>query len=709
MKDIISCDTYNRNERILEGNRFLIGNGHLGYRGSLEEENKEEMKGLNLVGVYDKYEDKWRESINMPDPLFLRTFVENSEEDIKTADPLCHNMSLHLEKGYFSRKSSFPNYCISSERFLSFERDNLLASKIEIEAKHSHSFSFHYGLDLNVYEINGPHFKEKNVKELRNCLLFEGVTNEGRHLFEAVSYRVHPLKGNSETTSPHLENRSIYVSNFSLKEGEKVQFEIYSLIFEEEKDFEKEMDKILSLGYEELKNEHTSLFFSLYKNAKVSLKGDPNGEIESNYSIYMLLILGDRNRFRSIPARGVSGQTYKGAIFWDTEIFLLPFFSFQEPAVARNLLKYRIHTLEGAKKKAKEFGYEGAFFAWESQDNGLEACSKYNVTDYKTGKPIRTYFNEKQIHISADIAHAFENYEKITGDSSLLYEGGIELLLEISRFFLSYATFRNGEYHLDDVIGPDEYHERINDNAFTNYMVQHALRYTLRKLEENPSFLDKYSLDKMKIEDFLSNFYLPKENSSGVIEQFEGYFQKEDCSLDEVRSRLKDPKQYWGGKDGPASPTQIIKQADVVAMLVLLSDEFPLAIKKANYDYYFPRTEHGSSLSSSMYSLLATEIGEKEYAYKMFRKSASIDLYGPQKLFAGGVYIGGSHPASEGGAYMSLLYGFSGLKIHGKEINVSNNLPKEIKELKYSIFFQGERYLIDIQENKNTIKKEVSK
>lgn len=709
MKDIISCDTYNRNERILEGNRFLIGNGHLGYRGSLEEENKEEMKGLNLVGVYDKYEDKWRESINMPDPLFLRTFVENSEEDIKTADSLCHNMSLHLEKGYFSRKSSFPNYCISSERFLSFERDNLLASKIEIEAKHSHSFFFHYGLDLNVYEINGPHFKVKNVKELRNCLLFEGVTNEGRHLFEAVSYRVHPLKGNSETTSPHLENRSIYVSNFSLKEGEKVQFEIYSLIFEEEKDFEKEMDKILSLGYEELKNEHTSLFFSLYKNAKVSLKGDPNGEIESNYSIYMLLILGDRNRFRSIPARGVSGQTYKGAIFWDTEIFLLPFFSFQEPAVARNLLKYRIHTLEGAKKKAKEFGYEGAFFAWESQDNGLEACSKYNVTDYKTGKPIRTYFNEKQIHISADIAYAFENYEKITGDSSLLYEGGMELLLEISRFFLSYATFRNGEYHLDDVIGPDEYHERINDNAFTNYMVQHALRYTLRKLEENPSFLDKYSLDKMKIEDFLSNFYLPKENSSGVIEQFEGYFQKEDCSLDEVRSRLKDPKQYWGGKDGPASPTQIIKQADVVAMLVLLSDEFPLAIKKANYDYYFPRTEHGSSLSSSMCSLLATEIGEKEYAYKMFRESASIDLYGPQKLFAGGVYIGGSHPASEGGAYMSLLYGFSGLKIHGKEINVSNNLPKEIKELKYSIFFQGERYLIDIQENKNTIKKEVSK
>lgn len=707
MKNIISCDTYNRNDRILEGNRYLIGNGHLGYRGSLEEENKEEMKGFNLVGVYDKYEDKWRESINMPDPLFLETLVEDKKEDVKTTAPLSHQISLHLDKGYFSRKSIFPDYSISSERFLSFKRDNLLVSRIKIKARTSHFFSFYYGLDLDMYEINGPHFKEKTVKELGDYLLFEGITNEGKHLYEVVYYDLHT--NDHHYRFPGIKKGdSQYLSYLHLKNRDIVVLDIYSLVFEEEKDFQKEMDEIVSLGYRKLKNEHTSLFFSLYKNARVSLKEDPAGELESNYSIYMLLILGDRNRTRSIPARGVSGQTYKGAIFWDTEIFLLPFFSFQEPLVARNLLKYRIQTLEGAKAKAKELGYEGAFFAWESQDTGLEACSKYNVTDYKTGKPIRTYFNEKQIHISADIAYAFENYEKISGDLSLLRQGGMELLIEISRFFLSYATYRDGMYHLDDVIAPDEYHERINDNAFTNYMADHALRYTLKKLNEHPSYAKKYSLEKRKMEDFLSKFYLPKPNSEGVIEQFEGYFQKEDCSLDTVRSRVKDPKQYWGGKDGPASPTQIIKQADVAAMLVLLSDEFPLSIKKANYDYYFPRTEHGSSLSSSMYSLLATEIGENEYAYKMFRKSASIDLYGPQKLFAGGIYIGGSHPASEGGAYMSLLYGFSGLQIKGKKLYVSPHLPKEIQELQYSLEFQGKRYKIDIQEKKASIK-EVSK
>ncbi len=711
MKNAIFCNSYNKNDRVLEGNRFLLGNGHLGYRGSLEEENKEQMTGLNLVGVYDKYKDKWRESINLPNPFCFRTFVNDISEDILSFEPSSHRISLQLDKGCFSRKTSFPHYSISSERFVSFERDSLLASKIEINVKKDERFLFEYGLDLDVYEINGPHFKEKSVKELSNCLLFEGITNEGKYLYEAVSYRAYFINISSSSETPFQKERhdeSTYISRGQLHKGDKIRFEIYSLVFEEKKDFEKEMNEILFLGYEFLKKEHVSLFSSLFKNARVSLKGDSEGELEANYSIYMLLILGDRNRTRSIPARGVSGETYKGAIFWDTEIFLLPFFSFQEPLVAKNILKYRIKTLSGAKKKAEEFGYKGAFFAWESQESGLEACSKYNVTDYKTGKPIRTYFNEKQIHISADIVYAFENYEKITGDSSLLFEGGIELFIEVARFFISYATYRNDKYHLDDVIGPDEYHERVNDNAFTNYMVNHALRYTLNKFEENPSLLKKYSADKEKIEDFLAKLYLPMPTSEGLIEQFEGYFQKEDCSLDTIRSRLKDPQQYWGGKDGPASSSQIIKQADVVAMLVLLSDEFPLSIKKANYDYYFPRTEHGSSLSSSMYSLLATEIGEKEYAYKMFRKSASIDLYGPQKLFAGGIYIGGSHPASEGGAYMSLLYGFSGLKINNGKLLISNNLPKEIGGLKYSLLFRGKRYLIDIKENGAFIK-EVSK
>ena len=689
MKDVLSVSSYDPSSRIQEGNRFLLGNGHLGYRGTIEEEGAESMTGYNLVGVYDRFQDKWRESINLPNPLSLKTFVDGKEEDATSVAPSAHKASLHQSQEIFARLSSFPHYLISSQRFLSFCQDNLLACKISVCVTQEGDFSFQYGLDLDIYDINGPHFKEKKVTRYEDFLLFEGVTNEGKHLYEAVAY---------ESSLPkESQGESRFESKARMGKGEVFELTVYSLVFEGEEDFAKEILAVKKAGFERLKEDHLNIFSPLYEHAKVRLHGDEEGEAEGNYSIYMLLILGDANRPRSIAARGVSGQTYKGAVFWDSEIFLLPFFCLQRPEVARNLVKYRILTLEGAKAKAKEYGYEGAFFAWESQEDGRDACSKWNVTDWRTGKPIRTYFNEKQIHISADVAYAYENYEKLTGDQSLLSEGGDKLLAEIAKFFLSYATYRDGQYHLDDVIGPDEYHERVNDNAFTNYMAAHALRFVIKKL----SPLGKYKDLVDRISSFLEAFYLPQPNEDGVIEQFEGYFQKEDATVDEVRSRLQDPKQYWGGKDGPATPTKVIKQADVVAMLALLEGEFPLSVKKANYDYYFPKTEHGSSLSSSMYSLLASRIGEKEYAYSMYRKSSSVDLYGPQKLFAGGIYIGGSHPASEGGAYLSLLYGWGGFSIEEEGFRLSPALPEEVRGMELSILFRKKRYRIRIEKEDN--------
>ncbi len=694
MNDALSIDKYSPSSRVEEGNRFLLGNGHLGYRGLLEEEGKESLKGFNLVGVYDRYEDKWRESLNLPDPLRFKAYFEGKEESVKTIAPLSHRLTLSFKEGVLYRESEFPSFFLRSERFISQANDGLLASSLTIKAKKEGRYTFRFGPDLDIYDINGPHFIDKRLEEHPAYLLFEGSTNEGKTIYEAISYAF--KSGLARYNDPYYE------VDISLKEGEEFPVYVYALVYEERGNFHDDILALRAKGYEELKKEHIAIFKPMFEGAKVGLGGDEEGEKELAYSIYMLLILGDRNRARSIPARGVSGQTYKGAIFWDTEIFLLPFFCLNEPEIARNLILYRVKTLPGAKAKAKEFGYEGAFYSWESQDSGLEACSKYNVTDYRTGEPIRTYFNEKQIHISADIPFAIENYVKATGDESIYEDGALDVLKECALFFLSYARLReDGLYHLDDVIGPDEYHERVNDNAFTNYMSFHAVKYAISVLEE---YGEKEGETIAKLMDFASKLYLPKPNENGVIEQFEGYFRKEDCTLEEVKSRVKDPKQYWGGKDGPASSTQIIKQADVIAMLALLQDEFPLSVKKANYDYYFPRTEHGSSLSSSMYSLLASEIGESDYSYSMFRKSASIDLYGPQKLFAGGIYIGGSHPASAGGAYLSAVYGFAGLHIDGGgKASFSPHLPAQIASLCFKIKLRGKKYLISICSNRATL------
>ena len=118
-------------------------------------------------------------------------------------------------------------------------------------------------------------------------------------------------------------------------------------------------------------------------------------------------------------------------------MFMMPFFSFTDPKLCRNLASYRINTLEGAKRKAKEFGFEGAFYAWESQEEGYDACSEYNIIDVFTGRPVRTYFRDKQVHVSAAIIFALMEYIDVTGDRSLLYEGGAKMIIECAKFYYS--------------------------------------------------------------------------------------------------------------------------------------------------------------------------------------------------------------------------------------------------------------------------------
>ena len=200
---------------------------------------------------------------------------------------------------------------------------------------------------------------------------------------------------------------------------------------------------------------------------------------------------------------------------------------------------------------------------------------------------------------------------------------------------------------------------------------------------------------------FAKKLYLPKPNEQGIIEQFAGYFSKEDVSLDTVKKRLKSENEYWGGEHGVATPTKIIKQADVATLLVLFKDRFSQDIQAKNFDYYESKTEHGSSLSACMYSLLACAIGRPNFAYHFFLKSALIDLLGGGKKFAGAIYIGGSHPASNGGSYLSLIYGFAGLTLADKKFIFKPQLPKQIRGLRFKVMSHGKRYAVAI--NKDSV------
>lgn len=672
------------------GNMFLIGNGHLGYRGTLEEFKKNELVGLNIIGFYDKYKDKWRESLNAPNPFFVHIKTKDTSFSVLDTKPSLHKQSLDLKRAIFNRHTEFEQLTIKSERFVSQVEENVLCMKYQITCKVDLDLTISIGLDTEVYEINGPHYKSKKVQYNNKKVEFVGVTNEDKFLQMKTCYSF-------PKNCIYTNKNGIYEVSLSAKKYKIYTF--YAIAKLSENGMLKSNIDITGKLYSMYKEAHCKAFMRLWEYSDVKIVGNKKAQFNMRYSIYHLLILGNKNYKTSIPARGLSGQTYKGAVFWDTEIFLLPFFSYTNPRIARNFLEYRIRTLSGAKVKAKEYSYEGAFYAWESQETGLEACSKYNVTDPITNEPIRTYFNEKQIHLSADIIYALEEYIKITGDESILMDGGLEMAYEVAKFFMSYAIKIGGKFHILDVIGPDEYHERVDDNAFTNYMAKYAIEIYMKYAKKLSQFNDLIE----KCEYFINNLYLPLPNRKKLIEQFTGYFDLEDTTIDIVRSRLRVPNEYWGTENGVAYPTRIIKQADVITLLCLLNSEFDKGTIKANYNFYYPYTEHGSSLSASMYSIIGFQIGKKKEAFEMFMKSAGIDLSTNQKLYAGGIYIGGTHPASSGGAYMSLIYGMAGLKIVQDKPILEPNLATGISMLQFKIKIKGKEYCIKVYKDNSYI------
>jgi kojibiose phosphorylase len=467
-----------------------------------------------------------------------------------------------------------------------------------------------------------------------------------------------------------------------------------------------------TLGYEACLNRHNAQWAKKWESCDVKIEGDDEAQHALRYSIFQLLIAAPvSGSANSIPARAFSGQVYKGAIFWDTEMFMFPFFLYTCPEKAVELMRYRIKTLDGARRKAQTEGpgYRGAFYAWESQETGDEACTYFNIGDPFTKRDLRTHFRDKQVHISGDVAIAMWEYFRVTGDDSLLLEGGAEVILECARFYYSYAYFKKDKnrYEILDVVGPDEYHERVNNNAFTSQVAKatfeianHTIDYLKRKHPDKLAAL----LQKLNIAAELPLFveaayllYVPQpDNKTGVIEQFDTYFKLRESTVEELKAKMVHPHEYLGAGQGLAVPTKVIKQADVVMMLNLFKDRYSPAIKKANWDYYEPRTEHGSSLSACAYAMVAAAIGKLDWAYTYFLKTASIDLEAKYKVFVGTIFMGGSHPAANGGAWMTAVLGFGGVQAAENHIAVDPRLCPHWKTLQFNLVYKGGSFNLKI-------------
>jgi len=730
---IIRERKYEREREVSRATVFALANGYMGTRGAGEEvpPNISGLKGTYINGIYDTPSGKLteREFPNVQDWTYIFFLVDGERFSLDSGEILEYMRELNMREGVVRRRIRWRSskgkiFELEVERFLSLKRIHLGIIKWKLRALQNVDIELHLGIDGGVNNRWADHFKRFKPRISEDEKYLETETyNPGYRIGvlcvdEVKMKEVSMLERRDATGERNVEG--IYRVRMG-KDGEITVIRwcgVFDSRFTEgnlEEECRRVVREAMLTGYEEIRREHSEAWEELWRDSDIVIEGDERAQIGIRFAIFHLLASAPRHSDKiSIPARGLQGQDYYGSIFWDCEIFVLPLFIYTQPKIARNILRYRYHTLDGARRKARGLGFKGAYYAWQSQETGDEQCDLYVFKNPLTGEYIRSYFADEEIHISGDIVYACWQYYEATGDIEFWVDGGAEIAVEVARFYVSRASYnpKKDRYEFLSVLGPDEYHERVNNNAYTNLMAHKSIEIALKVLdilreergEEYNKLLEKLNLTEEEIREwrrFISKLYIPEPDERGLIPQFDGYFDLEDISLEETRKRLVHPEMYPGGPLGPFQRTQNIKQADVVMQLYLFRERYSDEVKRTNWEYYERRTAHDSSLSPMAYSLVAVDIGLKEWAYKYFMHSLFIDLrgYGPH-------WNHGIHAAALGGAWQCVVRGFCQLDLRREGLVFRKHpiLPEKWRSVKFCVWWHGRRVMFSIGKNSILLK-----
>ncbi len=447
-------------------------------------------------------------------------------------------------------------------------------------------------------------------------------------------------------------------------------------------------------GMDRIVAAHVSAWAERWRTADVEIDGDTAAQRALRFAIYHLIgAANPEDATVSVGARALTGDSYKGHVFWDTEIFMLPFYAFTHPPSARALLAYRYHTLPAARAKARALGYRGALYPWESAGTGAEVTPRFG--SFPDGTVVEILTGAEEHHISADVAYAVWQYWQATGDDAFMLAAGAEIILETARFWASRGTLEaDGRYHIRRVIGPDEYHESVDDNAYTNLMAQwnlergaelaHLLETRWPERGRDIALAMSLTADESSEWQRLAEvMYTGFDPESGLYEQFAGYFELEDIDLAAYEPRTA-PIDVLLGRER-IQRSKVIKQADVLMAICLLWDRFPGAVREANFRYYEPRTSHGSSLSPAIHALVAARLGDGALAARYFSQAAEIDLANNMGSAAGGV-----HAAALGGLWQTAVFGFAGVRMREGGLVIAPQLPPGWHALRSMLQWRGQ-------------------
>lgn len=690
---------------------FTVANGYVGTRGSLAEGSPMSAPATFIAGVYDIDPQRAIPELAVaPDWTQVRIVLDGCELKLTGDEGPAHRRILDMRQGMLWREWRFTDPAgkitqIRGYRLASLADRHVLVHSVQFTPE---NFSGHLHLEGRIMPPARrpghveliPVDSEVNKRRDGAIRLLELYTGTGVRVAFASLQRVR-MKADGKWVAPPM--RRAYERkdplHLDMEIGRTYRVDRLVVVYTSRDTDDPvaaakaHLKRLGEDGVDAVTAAHVREWEARWHLADVTIEGDEAAQRALRFALYHMISSANPEDERvSIGARTLSGAGYKGHVFWDTDIFMLPFYVHTHPESARALLMYRYHTLAAARDKARRFGYRGALYAWESADTGEETTPPYVLTP--DGELMRVLSGMEEHHISADVAFAVCQYWRATGDDAFFLEAGAEILFETARLWASRGEFgEDGRYHIRGVIGPDEYHESVDDNAFTNGLAQWNLEQAAAVAEllaqcwpqrwaELAQRLEITDEERAAWTQAARCMYMGFDPQTGLLEQFHGYFGLEDIDLSQYEGRTV-PMDVLLGRERTQG-SQVVKQADVVMLIYLLWDRFDPAVRAANFRYYEPRTGHGSSLSPAIHALVAARLGDLELAARYFQQAAEIDLGNNMGNAAGGV-----HAAALGGLWQAAVFGFAGVHVRDDGLTIVPHLPPQWRALRFPLQWRG--------------------
>jgi alpha,alpha-trehalose phosphorylase len=712
---------------------FALANGYLGIRGTFDEGTPVFQTGTLINGFHETWPITYAESaygyatvgqtiINVPDGTFIRLYVDDEPFDLNRAALVNYERVLDTRTGILARDvtwemGSGKQIRIRSRRLVSFEHRHVAAISYEVtmlnaEAPIVISSELVYQQETRALE-NDPRgtraFAERvllpqGLQSSKAKVILTAVTRTSQ--MTLASGMDHQIEGDGPYEVKDLSSNERGRITVSAQLGAGQTLRLTKLLTyhtsahapanELADRADRSLQRVRVLGFQSLADSQKACLEAFWNRADVEVRGNDEIQQVMRLGLYHIHQASARTDGLGVPAKGLTGHGYEGQYFWDTEIYVLPFLIYTNPRLARNLLLFRYRMLDAARRRAREVNQQGALFPWRTI-NGEEASAYYAA-------------GTAQYHIDADIAYAIMKYAEVTGDKEFLHREGAEILIETARMWRSlgfYSNRANGQFCINGVTGPDEYNTVVNNNAFTNLMARENLWAAAKTLEQvresSPerfaSLVHETGLSDDEIAEWRSaadRMFVPYDEAAGIHLQDDEFLSKKPWDFANTP-----PEKYpllLHFHPLVIYRHNVIKQADIVLAMFLLGKQFSLEQKRRNFDYYDPLITGDSSLSVSIQSILAMELGYRDKAIDYLRYALWMDLADVHANVDQGCHI-----ASMGGCWMAAVYGIAGMREQSGRISFNPCAWLDIEGVRFHLTIQGQFLTVDIDSRKGQI------